>query len=402
MTRARLTRAHLLDNKLIKRVGNEEESILLSQISEILAVRSWKGNIRTLRLVTQKGTTLTLEGLERFDELFAALKQAIPQFPAREWTVSLSIQITQWTFFAFVCLFIIATFQGIISNNAFYYMLFGILVLFILIRNRFVPRGFRYWSDRTPFSTQLGERYRWLDFIFGAISLFLLLLAASDGIEALREGWFTDLLKIFFAPIILAWIFLVPLVHRARSSRTYLFGLLITTMVMVSIVVGLELIQQDHRKGMMYFNKKHYEKAIPYLEQAYGKKPNRTYLADRLAHSYLMTGMPKEAFDILESLAQKQGEPSNYGWWVLTKVCRQTGEWKRLLDMGEAAIKSNPDSVEAYHNAGLAASLVYGQRSEKARQYYAKYLELNPNPKETAFVRELYPDLEPLGKSPKP
>jgi hypothetical protein len=43
--------------------------------------------------------------------------------------------------------------------------------------------------------------------------------------------------------------------------------------------------------------------------------------------------------------------------------------------------------------AGLAASQVYGLRSDEAKKYYTKYLELNPNSEETAFVRQLFPDL---------
>jgi regulator of sirC expression with transglutaminase-like and TPR domain len=64
-----------------------------------------------------------------------------------------------------------------------------------------------------------------------------------------------------------------------------------------------------------------------------------------------------------------------------------------LLRIAEAVIQVDPDSAAAYRAAGLAASQIYGLRSAEARRYYQKYVELNPNPEETAFVRELFPDL---------
>jgi tetratricopeptide (TPR) repeat protein len=382
--RLRATSVSLSGDKLIKRVRDEEQCVLFSELSALLVVRSWKGTLGTVRLVTQKGPGLILESLERFDEFLYALKQAAPHCAIKEWTVSLSHQRVLWVFLGVACVLLLALLQGIISQTVFYVVLLVLLGFIMGYRSRIAPQAFRWcwWQDQYQalFSAQLGIRYRWLDFAFGAVVLYLLVRSIPEASEALREGQWTVLLKILFTPLILAWIFLVPLVRSARSRRSDRLVLV----AILSIVIGIQVIEakvvsrsEAATKGLKYVEEKRYEAAIPLLEQAYRREPDQTHLAERLAYSYSMTGRHQDVINVLEDLIRRPDQPSDYAWQLLAHACRQTGQWKHLLNIADAAILANPRSVEAYHMAGLAASQIYGLRSAEAREYYTRYVELN-------------------------
>jgi Tfp pilus assembly protein PilF len=74
----------------------------------------------------------------------------------------------------------------------------------------------------------------------------------------------------------------------------------------------------------------------------------------------------------------------------------QTHAWEKALDAAKGVIHAKPMVAEAHRIAGLAAGQIYGMRSDESRFYYAKYLELEPDTKKTAFVKEIFPDL--IGK----
>jgi hypothetical protein len=71
----------------------------------------------------------------------------------------------------------------------------------------------------------------------------------------------------------------------------------------------------------------------------------------------------------------------------------QTHDWQKALDAAKGIIHANPTMAEAYQIAGLAAGQIYGPRSDESRFYYARYVELEPDTKKTAFVKDLFPDL---------
>ena len=188
---------------------------------------------------------------------------------------------------------------------------------------------------------------------------------------------------------------LVPLVRSARSRRVDRLAL-----AAILSVVGFQAIEakvvstsEAASKGLQYLEEKQYQEAIPYLERASRLEPDQVGLVERLAYAYSMTGRHQDAITGLEDRARRLGDLSSWGWELLSHACRQTGQWSRLLDIADAAIVHSPRSAQAYHMAGLAASQIHGLRSAEARTYYAKYVELNPDPAETAFVKELFPDL---------
>jgi len=112
-----------------------------------------------------------------------------------------------------------------------------------------------------------------------------------------------------------------------------------------------------------------------------------------LAYFYLKKERYHIAISILEDFIQESAEQSDYAWELLVYTCKQTREWKRLLNIAEDTINVNSHYAPVYHIAGFAASQLYGLRSKESRKYYTKYLELNPNTEETAFVKEIFPDL---------
>jgi hypothetical protein len=68
-------------------------------------------------------------------------------------------------------------------------------------------------------------------------------------------------------------------------------------------------------------------------------------------------------------------------------------DWKNALAAAQLTIQSEPDRAEAYHIAGAAAGQVYGVHSIQSREYYAKYVELEPDTRKTEFIKEIFPDL---------
>ena len=68
-------------------------------------------------------------------------------------------------------------------------------------------------------------------------------------------------------------------------------------------------------------------------------------------------------------------------------------DWKNALEAAQSSIRSQPTWAEGYHIAGLAAGQIYGLHSNESRAYYAKYVELEPDQRKTAFVKQIFPDL---------
>jgi hypothetical protein len=68
-------------------------------------------------------------------------------------------------------------------------------------------------------------------------------------------------------------------------------------------------------------------------------------------------------------------------------------DWRHALQAATLAIYAQPGLTEAYHVAGLSAGQIFGIHSTQSRYYYAKYVELEPDTRKTAFVREIFPDL---------
>ena len=391
--RARKTQVALLADRLVHRVGDQEQQVVFSNLSQIWALRSWNGTLTKIRLLSGQGSPVILWGLERFDDLLSALKQAAPSCPVQEW------KVPEWFRRAWLLIFIPAivitglALQGSISQN----LQAGLLGL-LLLGWWFAARscGPACSTDDNLFTSQLGPRYRWLDFAFAGVVLYLLAQAIGAGIEAVREDRPADLLSLFFVPLILSRLFVVPLLRRARSRNVDRLGLA----YVLSVVAGLQLIELHYTRvakapatGVRLVEEKRYQQAIPYLEAAWRREPNHVYLAEHLAYAYSMTGRDRDAMTVLEALTQQHGEPSAYAWELLAHACQRTGQWKRLLDAADAAIRVHPRSIQAYHMGGFAASQLYGLHSAEARKYYAKYVELNPDPRDTAFVKELFPDL---------
>ncbi|MBI3616397.1 MAG: tetratricopeptide repeat protein [Candidatus Omnitrophica bacterium] len=183
-----------------------------------------------------------------------------------------------------------------------------------------------------------------------------------------------------------------------------------------------------YSKGSDLQDEKQPEEATPFLEEAYRLDPNNRRIIGRLAQAYSATGKHlqanslleelrrkfvkpsgdvserlayaytimrryQEAIGILEDLIQKSDHPSEYAWELLGYACRESKEWMRLLEIAKFGIEKEPNSVPAYHDAGFAASMIYGLHSKESRRYYAKYRELEPDKQKSAFVKEIFPDL---------
>ncbi len=77
-------------------------------------------------------------------------------------------------------------------------------------------------------------------------------------------------------------------------------------------------------------------------------------------------------------------------------------DWKNALEAAKLSIQTQPTGTEGYHIAGLAAGQIYGVHSNESRAYYAKYVELEPDTRKTAFVKEIFPDLIKSTHDPLP
>ena len=391
--RARKTQVALLADRLVHRVGDQEQQVVFSNLSQIWAVRSWNGKLTKIRFLPRQGHPVVLWGLERFDDFLSALKQAAPSCPVQEWKAPEWLRRAWWLVLIPAIVITGLALQGSISQNL-QAGLLGLLMLGWWFATR--SCGPACSTDDNLFSSQLGPRYRWLDFAFAGVVLYLLAHAIGKGVEALHESRFTDLLSLFFTPLILTWLFLAPVVRQARSRQPDRLMLA----CLLSLVVGIHLVESDSTRaarasttGVKLVEEKRYQQAISYLETAWRREPQQGYLAEHLAYAYSMTGRSQDAITLLEELSQRLGQPSDYAWELLAHACQHTGQWQRLLDIADAAIRAHPHSVQAYHMAGLAASQLYGLRSEEARKYYVKYVELEPDAQKTAFVKELFPDL---------
>ena len=361
LNRTRMTHVSLLENRVVKRVKDAEESITLSELSEMRALRSHKGTLTKMWLLTKKGSSLTLECLDHFDDLFLALKTAAPSCPVKEWTITKNVRRIWLLYFVLFIPLIALLLHGSISIN--FFSGFGFVLIFCLW---FTMRSYApvCYPDAPLLSSQLGVRYRWLDFAFAGLAFYLLVNAVAQGIEVVRKGEFVHLLGIFFTPTILTWLFVVPLLPKARLRKAD--RLILASLLTIAIGIQLTEGRQVHTSKRLALN---------------------------LAYNYSTSGRYHKAIDILEDFIQNTDEQSDYAWELLAYTCKQTGDWKRLLNIAEDTINVNSHYAPAYHMAGLAASQLYGLRSKESRKYYTKYLELNPNPEETAFVKEIFPDL---------
>ena len=400
MARARVTSVALLEDRLVKRV-HEEECVPLAALSEIFAVRSWNGRLKTVRCLTRTGSSLTVDGLDDCDAFLQALQHTVPHCPVRKWTVPRRYHWIWCPVSVTACLLLVADLHHLISRTVFYGALLSSVMLAIWCQARMVPRGFRRWSEQALWSSHLGTRYRWLDLAFGGLVLYLFVGMLPEAGQAIREGRWADLLSLSFTPCLLTWFYLVPLVRAVRRRRADWLVLV----GMLSLALGLQWMGArslrapvsvpagDAAQGLRYVADQRYAKAIPPLERAYRRDPRQSDLGEHLAYAYSMIGKPDEAIRVLDALIRQPGEPSTYAWELLMRTCHQTGQWRRLLDAAETVIAVHPRSAPAYHAAGLAASQLYGLRSPEARRYYAQYRALNPNKNETAFVQELFPYL---------
>jgi hypothetical protein len=77
-------------------------------------------------------------------------------------------------------------------------------------------------------------------------------------------------------------------------------------------------------------------------------------------------------------------------------------DWNNAFEAAKVAIQAQPDLAEAYHIAGAAAGQIYGVQSNQSREYYAKYVELEPDTRKTAFVKAIFPDLIKSTRDPIP
>jgi tetratricopeptide (TPR) repeat protein len=111
------------------------------------------------------------------------------------------------------------------------------------------------------------------------------------------------------------------------------------------------------------------------------------------AYASYIAGDYQEAVNLLEHLRHQLASPSEYLGYLLALSYQQLGKWSKSLDAAQAAIHAEPSSARAYYVAGSAAVHLYGERSGEARPYFQKYLELNPNAPEAAYIKQLFPDL---------
>ena len=101
----------------------------------------------------------------------------------------------------------------------------------------------------------------------------------------------------------------------------------------------------------------------------------------RLNSANLLTDQNRlaEAQDEYEAILKLEPEngPANLGLGV---VLRKRGRYQEALDLYKKTLAANPKSVTAYYNMGLIYDF-YLKNPEKAKEHYAKYLELGGDPK---------------------
>lgn len=184
--RAGLTQVTVSAEQVIKRIGKEEEVISLSELTEARVVRSSTGTLIMGCLVPRRGPAMALQGLEHLEELVGALTQAAPSFQVHEWTFTRSLRNMRRLLVALALVLMLLAFQSRISLNVYVgLMLVLALGAWIVFRPLRQAAGCQTCGPR--FATMLGVRYRWLDYGFAGLILFLLAGAIWRGTDQLFD-----------------------------------------------------------------------------------------------------------------------------------------------------------------------------------------------------------------------
>jgi tetratricopeptide (TPR) repeat protein len=105
-----------------------------------------------------------------------------------------------------------------------------------------------------------------------------------------------------------------------------------------------------------------------------------------LAAAYLAQGQPTRAAEVLTPVAASANEPGLLNDIAAAYLARgAAGDAQHALDLLERAVSLDPTRAEAWFNLGLAAEAL--GRVSRAREAWARYLELDPSSGWTAEAR---------------
>jgi len=101
--------------------------------------------------------------------------------------------------------------------------------------------------------------------------------------------------------------------------------------------------------SIILFDEGSYNEAIPYLEKAFEKAPDNTFIAARLATAYQRSGRTQEAIDKYENVLAK--DPNNIQAYLnLISIYRSNGNNTKAIEKINALKKVAPDNPYSYLN----------------------------------------------------
>jgi adenylate cyclase len=128
--------------------------------------------------------------------------------------------------------------------------------------------------------------------------------------------------------------------------------------------------------GMIYVQKRQYDKAIAEGERAVALDPNGADALLALGHILNISGRPEEAIPVLKKALRLNPFPPSAYFAVLGMAYRMTGRYEEAIAMSKKAIEGAPDFLPAHRN--LAAIYIHLGREEEARAEAAEVLRINP------------------------
>jgi len=243
---------------------------------------------------------------------------------------------------------------------------------------------------------------------FAGIGLWFSVFFIVFGLRALHQGHPADLLTFLFMPVLFGVSSFGPLIGhvcRMEGKQKALSLTVLAVMLGAGVYQGIRLHEriepvQVREKWQVLLEQRRFAEALPYVEEAYRTHRGDFRYADPMALTYMSLGRRPEAIEVLESLRRTQGKLSAYETRLLAFayltpgfLYQSAGNWPKALENAKKAIEIKPDLPQAYELAGLAARKIQGPQSAEARAYYARLIQLLPDPRQTAFIKKLYPDL---------
>ncbi len=143
--------------------------------------------------------------------------------------------------------------------------------------------------------------------------------------------------------------------------------------------------------SQLAYEKKDWAKAIEYGQKATDLDPSLTNLYQMMSHSATQMGDKAKAAEFAAAYAEANPDSPeilyNKGVEAFNK-----GKMKDAEATLEKAVAAKPDFANAHYLLGMAC---FNQNKKApAREHFEKYLELDPNGKEVATVKELLPLLK--------